>query len=100
MRVVAVTGVQTCALPISAVLPQPGQAGIGRKRDADRSARGVRVEERGDRELGGRGADHVRVRRPAQIGRASCREREESWVVVVTIHINILWRDSVFVSMA
>src|SRR5204862_3095837 len=79
IRALYVTGVQTCALPIShrrlrrvaerAAVPahalHPALRG-----DAARAVRG-RAPDR----------DHARVHRPGEIGRASCRERGWMWVV-------------------
>src|SRR5438105_9295413 len=68
-----VTGVQTCALPISR--PPPGRP--VRPRTTDRRRRhgdGVAGQGRGAGEAGGR-----------EIGRASCRERVERWVVGVAL---------------
>src|SRR5205823_12438535 len=81
-----VTGVQTCALPISSDSrappsrrpPGPGRPGVRRRGRAGARTAGAPRGEAGvppsaDREAPG-------LRR-AQIGRASCRERVEVWVV-------------------
>src|SRR2546430_14355218 len=65
IRYLTVTGVQTCALPISRRRPVLGSVGTGRRR-----ARRPRA--------GGR---HGGPGQPRQIGRASCRGRAEISVV-------------------
>src|SRR5438270_5016653 len=83
IRDLTVTGVQTCALPIcrgAGLCPGREDARLGRL------PRGHRLG-RGDRQAA---AETDRVRRPGdgpgllarrqEIGRASCRERGESWV--------------------
>src|SRR2546429_9767365 len=79
IRDVAVTGVQTCALPILKPAGAPGAAGQGDRGQA-RSGGG----EGGD---GPRGSGAVRRAgaRAAQIGRASCRGRVEISVVAVSL---------------
>src|SRR5438093_11950708 len=66
----SVTGVQTCALPISEPRP-PARAVRGRHGDHPRTAR-----------AGGRGSARAGAGR-CKIGRASCGERGESWEVAV-----------------
>src|SRR5690606_39715491 len=97
IRAFHVTGVQTCALPISRRerVDQPRQDGgrRGAERDPDRPVYGDHV----DTQVPHRGAGDLRVRREdgdeeaalearpveadlVQIGRASCRERAMIWV--------------------
>src|SRR5205807_7383007 len=82
-----VTGVQTCALPISRrPIPADRQLGAGRGLDPVRQPDrpGARyplaLDAHRDAQLGNGGypeqpADEVALRDPWQIGRASCRER-------------------------
>src|SRR5262249_59455891 len=76
----SVTGVQTCALPISAAaLRPPRRVGLRPARDGRRGdARLLRPLRRRRAELGVLLDD--RLRPGPQIGRASCRERVESAV--------------------
>src|SRR5438034_9577707 len=69
-----VTGVQTCALPICGSPQAASAAETSRTR---RSTRAPATSEADDRCAGGRA--------PAQIGRASCRERVWISVVVETL---------------
>src|SRR5256886_3714180 len=77
IRDLTVTGVQTCALPISSERQSVRRNYEERRRGRERAARqsrrrcsghGARLDDR--RMVGGGGADHR-----AEIGRASCRER-------------------------
>src|SRR5205809_7483647 len=77
IRDVAVTGVQTCALPICCLAPRAGQTrcGAGSPSPAAAPAGLRRTPARRPRGSG----------RSGQIGRASCRERVEISVGVVTL---------------
>src|SRR5205085_9240944 len=95
IRYLTVTGVQTCALPISLPPPQPPSgppAGPGARRPGGpRRSRAPRRVAPRPRTPGGvgpalrvrrGGRPHVDVRSgPPEIGRASCRERVEVSVV-------------------
>src|SRR3546814_18505008 len=80
-RCALVTGVQTCALPISEPdrgdLYRPGRAGAGRHAKADRVFL--------NRAHGLRNPGYV----PREIGRASCRERgcQYVWISVVAVSL-------------
>src|SRR5207245_5289484 len=82
IRDATVTGVQTCALPISGVAEGLGQANVG----GGQSARNVAVLEASpeERVVGQLVVDSRRARRERgfgigdEIGRASCRERVSS----------------------
>src|SRR5688572_31612942 len=88
IRDLTVTGVQTCALPISRRDPEGLGRGSARRPTARRAAPVARAR-------GGRHAQALpddaaapaapRRRAGAQIGRASCRERVEIWVVAVSL---------------
>src|SRR2546429_2561970 len=76
IRDVAVTGVQTCALPIYARQPRPGiPGGPGRARSRRGIPRVPRPEPAGPRELLAQLRARPRVTARREIGRASCRER-------------------------
>src|SRR5206468_9790015 len=95
IRDLIVTGVQTCALPISLVAAGVAQPQVGVDRVLH--GRGIGVlggqpvvdDQRGRLSRGGDGGGQVTVaeRRSChvQIGRASCRERVERWVVGVLV---------------
>src|SRR3712207_9227423 len=84
IRDIGVTGVQTCALPISAGVrgAPPGQRPGDQGEDGDAEEQppgGALLPVVGDREQQGAERPHQ------QIGRASCRERGEISVVAVSL---------------
>src|SRR5207249_8950558 len=86
-----VTGVQTCALPISrfrGAAGRPREIGVGTRFRPLRPLPRPGGPEQGVRNAasilfplrGGWPRGDVGARRPGEIGRASCRERVEGWV--------------------
>src|SRR5690606_40974413 len=80
IRVFHVTGVQTCALPISPRAAARAVDGVDDRRRRRRGAAGPRRRYRGGSRGGARG----------EIGRASCRERGESSAACVAQRIHEL----------
>src|SRR5256885_12739462 len=85
-----VTGVQTCALPISRALARSlggDAARLRRPRGANRSVDGHAASRPAARHRGAGARRHLVGRVPArgQIGRASCRERVKISVVAVSL---------------
>src|SRR5437762_7615205 len=79
IRDTSVTGVQTCALPISPTGPRRAARAPGERIDGDATPGGARYpRHRTDRGDGRAGGTRDRQRDLPQIGRASCRERVES----------------------
>src|SRR5256885_3962336 len=73
-----VTGVQTCALPISAAADGPGEADRLDQRVLDQHRARLAAVDQADQVLGEAGVGGRAAQRPGaqhQIGRASCRER-------------------------
>src|SRR5205809_2378825 len=82
IRVVAVTGVQTCALPISIIAPTPSPVEPAPATVLPSEAEGPRVAAEPTAAVG--------VEPGEQIGRASCRERGESSAVALSLKIRMV----------